>query len=147
MGLFTSRLTFGCQIWGGLPSGELRHLQKQQTNLAKIITGDWRQSQNEVLKKCNWLNVENLIKFHTMILFYNIRTRGEDGILKSKLTSRRMVIANDIPDYSENMLEIMKNSFIHRGIKTWNQLNTDIRSSLPSEFKGKLLRHLMAQQV
>ena len=146
MAIFTSRLTFGCQIWGGLTTGELRHLQKQQTNLAKIITGDWGLSEREVLKKCNWLNVENLIKYHTMVLFYNIRIGSEEGLLKSKITSRRMVIANDIPDYSENMNELLKNSFIYRGIRTWNNLDREIRGCSPKDFKGNLLKHLLSKQ-
>ena len=76
-GLFMSKLTYLMPLWGGCPKYLVNALQVMQNKAARYVT-----KQNvytpvkSLLLQCDWLSVQQMIFFHTVVLFYRTRERG-----------------------------------------------------------------------
>ena len=66
--LLESHLRYSDELWGSLSNTKLDHLQRLQTRARTLIEGSrlrdgWR---------CNWLSVQNLIKFDRAVMIYKM---------------------------------------------------------------------------
>ena len=77
-------------------------------------------------KKLNWLTVNQLIVYHTLLTVFKIRQCGEPEYLAKFLQddnrTERIIIPN-------TTLSLSLNSFVWRGAKQWNMLSLELRKS------------------
>ena len=142
--LLESHLRYSDELWGSLSNTKLDHLQRLQTRARTLIEGSrlkdgWR---------CNWLSVQNLIKFDRVVMIYKIMNGLCPDNLRGRLVTRSQISSYqtrnqlDIDTPRQN-LEFSKNSFFYSGAKTWNEIPSEIRtSSTITLFKRKLKEFL-----
>ena len=88
--IFTSKLCYLIQVWGGTSEYLVRCLQVMQNKCAKAVTGmSWFTPTRVLLKKCNWMSVNQLVVYHTILTVH-----------KAILNENPLYIYNKI--YSEN---------------------------------------------
>ena len=97
----------------------------------------------------NWLSVSDIMQFDGAVMIYKIlNDLYRDGlrgrlVLRSQLSSysTRNQLDLDIPRLN---LEFSKNNFFYSGVKTWNDIPLQIRtSSTITTFKRKLKEFLL----
>ena len=142
--LLESHLRYSDELWGSLSNTKLDHLQRLQTRARTLIEGSrlkdgWR---------CNWLSVQNLIKFDRAVMIYKIINGLCPDNLRGRLVTRSQISSYqtrnqlDIDTPRQN-LEFSKNSFFYSGAKTWSEIPLEIRtSSTITIFKRKLKEFL-----
>ena len=142
-----SKLVYLMPLWGGCEKFLLRALQIVQNKAARSITKLGRFTPvKTLLQQCGWLSVNQLVFYHTVVLFFK-------------------TLQNQSPEYLFNMVEpnfkyqtrakddgkikpavhytpkndINIKSYRWRSIKCWNKLPPEViqASSLP-KFKMKL---------
>ena len=161
-GLFTSKLTFGLQVFGnvwGIPSLEVgqrrftsftkednRRLQVLQNKVLRLRTRiDYNIPTDTLVKSSGELSVQQLTAYHTLTTVYKA-VRMEKPVyhhekLKPKLPNRLGVFphrqANKITVQGE--LRLTQGGMMYRGAKLWNLLDQDLKNetSLP-QFKRKV---------
>ena len=70
-GIFCSKLIFQICLWGGTEEFLLNSLQVVQNNAARFVTRRGIYSSVEViLKECGWLNIRQLVFYHSVISIY-----------------------------------------------------------------------------
>ena len=76
-GLLMSKLIYLIPLWGGAGSGMLKMLQVAQNSAARYITrSSWYTPKTELMEKCNWLSVKQLIFDQTAIMTHKLRRTG-----------------------------------------------------------------------
>ena len=113
-------------------------IQVLQNKAARIVTHSplMGVSRNYIYDQLNWLTVNQLIQYHTLLTIYKIRRDKDPEFLYDILSDTN--IRGNIVIRNEN-LTLTRNSFTIRGPETWNLIPTDIRNE-PSlqKFKSKL---------
>ena len=142
--LIESHLRYANVIWGSIPSSKIKILQNLQDRARTIIErarikDDW---------SYNWLNVEQLIKFHRSTMTYKIMNRMCPESLWDKFPqislhsnyNTRNCKDIQIPRYN---LEYVKKGFHYSALTAWNSIPISIRE-LPTfpQFKRNLKTHL-----
>ena len=73
-GIVISQIIYVIQIWGGTNEYLLKMLQILQNKAARFVTKlDVFTSQETLLKQCGWLNVKQLVAYHSLVLVYKTR--------------------------------------------------------------------------
>ena len=73
-GLFNSVLTYCMPVWGGADKGGLQDLQVMQNRAAQLVLNSPpRSSRNSMYDKIDWLTINQLVSYHSMITVYKIR--------------------------------------------------------------------------
>ena len=146
--LFGGKLNYCMAVWGGLTQSQLKPLQALQHRAARLATNLNRFTPKDaLLKKCNWLSIENLVKKHTLRIMFAIRTNENIPYLNNFLGKRRRSLGSTIPVYDGDQTESYKRSFVPRAIKNWNSLPDEIRHTQPKFFKKRLHKHLLEIQT
>ena len=144
-GIFNSVLVYCLPLFGGCDKGELNSLQVLQNKAAQIVTrSPPRSVRNSMFDKLDWLSVNQLVAYHTLIQVYKIRSCREpeylSEILRNDNRNGNIIIPN-------SDLSLAKKSFSFRGAQLWNSLPVQIRSCLKiSQFK-KASRKWVKDQV
>ena len=125
-GIFNSVLIYCLPLFGGCDKGELGDLQVLQNKAAQIVTrSPPRSVRNVMYDKLDWLTVNQLIAYHTLIQVFKIRNSREpeylSGILRNDNRNGHIAIPN-------SDLTLAMKSFTFRGAKLWNSLPAHIRS-------------------
>ena len=125
-GMFNSVLGYCLPLFGGCNMGDLRNLQVLQNKAAQIITHSPRHAnRNSMYDYLDWLTVNQLVRYFTLLSVFRIRISGEPEYLAACLnnTNRngRIIVPN-------TRLSLYKNSFRIRGSTNWNALPESIRS-------------------
>ena len=69
--LIMSRLVYLINIWGNTTSNLIQKAQIVQNVAARMVTGHKRTTrQKTLLKDCNWLNMEDLTEYHSLVMFW-----------------------------------------------------------------------------
>ena len=93
-------------------------------------------NKNEIFNKINWLTVNQLIIYHTLLTVYKIRKTQEPEYLHAVL-SRENIRNNIIIENTD--LTLMRKSFTYRGSVCWNELPLQIKSiDNADKFKSSL---------
>ena len=98
-GIFNSVLVYCLPLFGGLDIGDLKDLQIMQNRAAQIVThSPPRAHRSPVYDNLQWLTVNQLIFYHSVISIFKIRKSGEPehlaGIFCKDSRNRRILIPN-----------------------------------------------------
>ena len=134
-GIFMSKLTYLIALWGGCGTVLKRSLQIIQNKVARSVTRlDWSTPSEVLLQQVDWLSVNQLIFFHSVILVYKvIQTQTPKYLHKMFDTpytyDTRQARGGQIRFVVKPRMELGKNSFRCRGANQFNQLPDVIRAS------------------
>ena len=139
-----SHLRYANEVWGSLPKTKLDTLQRLQDRARAII-------ENARLKdnwSCDWLSVENIIRFDRSVMVYKISNKLSPENLWGKCQQRSSQ-CNYATRYCKDLqiprpnTEHAKKSYQYSTVAIWNTIPTDIRE-LPTIgcFKKKLKEFL-----
>ena len=85
-GIFSSKLCYLIQLWGGCQDYLLRALQVVQTRAARTVCKEpWFTPTRTLLTKCNWLSVRQLVFYQTAIMAHNVMKTGLPAYLGRKM--------------------------------------------------------------
>ena len=136
-GIFNSVLGYCLPLFGGCNVSEVKDLQVLQNKVAQIITHSPPFAiRNRMFDELDWLTVNQLVRYFTLLAVYRIRSTGEPEYLASIFcnTNRneKIVVQN-------TRLTLLKKSFTIRGACNWNALPENIRNiSQISLFKKEI---------
>ena len=97
-----------------------------QNKAARLIThSNTKTNRKEMFAQLDWLTVNQLVFYHTVLATFRIRTSEEPEYLYAIMSrdnrSDRIIIPN-------TTLSLAKRSFCYRGAAQWNSLPPGIRS-------------------
>jgi hypothetical protein len=136
-GLFNSVLGYCLPLHGGCDMGEIRDLQVLQNKAAQLVThSPPRAVRNLMYDRLDWLTVNQMVRYHTLLAVFRIRMTREPEYLAASLCndnrSGRIIVQN-------TRLTLAKKSFKIRGACNWNALPVEIRSlSKIGDFKKQV---------
>ena len=135
--LFNSVLGYCIPLYGGCDLGELRDLQVLQNRAAQLVThSPPRAVRKPMYDMLDWLTVNQLLRYHTLLAVYRIRVSKEPEYLASSLCNDNR-LGKIIVQITR--LTLAMKSFKIRGACNWNALPEDIRNtSKIGVFKKKL---------
>ena len=127
-GIFNSVLVYCLPLFGGCDKADIHSLQVLQNKAAQIVTrSPPRSVRKPMFDKLDWLSVNQLIAYHTLLQIYKIRSTREpeymSEILRKDNRNGHIVVTN-------TELTLAKKSFSFRGSQLWNSLPDNIRNSL-----------------
>ena len=126
-GIFNSVMVYCLPLFGGMDIGDLKDLQIMQNRAAQIVTNSplSRAHRSPMYDHLEWLTVNQLIFYHSVITIFKIRKNGEPehlaGIFYKDSRNRRILI----PNWN---LSLGQKSFRIRGAENWNMLPLDVRT-------------------
>ena len=158
-GLFTSKLTYGIQIFGnvwGLPTMDAenrkfssftkednRRLQVLQNKVLRLKTGLDRYTPTNLLVKISEeLSVQQLTAYHTLMTVFKAIRFKKPLYLFNKLELRQPIDNQVFPHrqlnnvYIKAGLTISRGGTLFRGAKLWNLLSDDLKTEI-SQVKFK----------
>ena len=125
-GLFNSVLGYCLPLFGGCDTGEVQALQILQNRAAQIVTcSPPRAKRHLMYDTLDWLTVNQLIVYHTLLAVYRVRLTGEPEYLAKSLC--RDNIKGHIM-IKPTRLSLLQKSFTFRGACAWNELPSSIRT-------------------
>ena len=115
-------LCYCLPVFGGCTKSDLNSLQIQQNRATQIVLNlSARSNRDSMLTKLEWLTVNQLIVYHTLITVFKVRQTKEPEYLakclcrESRVGTNRIIVENP-------KLELVKKSFTYRGSVQWNSL-------------------------
>ena len=125
-GIFNSVMVYCLPLFGGMDIGDLKDLQIMQNRAAQIVThSPPRAHRSPMYDQLQWLTVNQLIFYHSVITIFKIRKSGEPehlaGIFSQDSRNRRILI----PNWN---LSLGHKSFRIRGSENWNMLPLNVRT-------------------
>ena len=120
-GVFNSVLCYCLPLFGGCNISEVQSLQTRI-----VLNLPPRSSRQSMFDKLNWMTVNQLIAYHTLIAVYRIRNSQEPEHLASQLRNdnyRGNIIVKN------SQLGLYKKSFVPRGSTLWNKLPEELKNS------------------
>ena len=125
-GMFNSVLVYCLPLHGGCDLGEIRDLQILQNRAAQLVThSPHRAVRKPMYDRLEWLTVNQLVRYHTLLAVYRIRMSREPEYLAAGLCNDnkfgKIIVQN-------TRLSLAKKSFVIRGACNWNALPVQIRS-------------------
>ena len=124
-GIFTSVMVYCLPLFGGMQISQMKDLQVLQSQAARIVChAPPRTKRADLFKRLNWLSVNQLVSYHTVIQVFKIRYHRDPEYLASilGLNGRNGRIRTQNP-----ILSSAANSFCFRGTGLWNQLPEQLR--------------------
>ena len=78
-GIFSSKLFYGAEIWGGAPGYIIKKIKHLQLDAARLVNGPkaTRWSATTLLKSVNWLSIDNIAKLTSAKLTQKILTTSQ----------------------------------------------------------------------
>ena len=125
-GLFNSVLGYCLPLFGGCDVGEIRSIQVLQNKAAQMVThSPPRAVRNKMFDDLDWMTVNQLVRYFTLLAVFRIRTTGEPEYLAASMSNDniygKLIVQN-------TKLTLAKKSFKIRGACNWNALPDSIRS-------------------
>ena len=85
-GLFNSVLCYCLPVFGGSTNGEIDKLQVLQNRAAQLaLNAPPRTHRNDMFDKLDWMTVQQLVSYHTLIAVFRIRLKGAPEYLAKQL--------------------------------------------------------------
>ena len=134
--LLMSKLTYLMPIWGGATPNHISKVQIVQNKIARWVTGKRKRTRiKELLQACDWMSINNMIRFHSTLMIWKMVQTRKPGHLSAKLN----IEADNLINITEPRLQFTGRSLINRGASTWNDLPPEIRSIVNNgAFKRRL---------
>ena len=132
-------------LFGGCNAVDLKDLQILQNKIAQIVTHSPRYaSRNGMYDYLDWLTVNQLVRYFTLVAVFRIRISGEPEYLASCLTNTNRNGKIIVPI---TKLTLYKNSFKIRGSNNWNVLPETIRNVTQIGTFKRLIKAWIKQNV
>ena len=133
-GLIISTLNYVIQVYGCCSDYLLTFLQVLQNKAARHVTRlPWRTSTSTLLNQCGWLSVRQLVRFHSLVLLYKIKTEKSPKYLYDQLSKEypntRLSAGGALLGRKKVRTGTAKRSFLPRTIEDWNGLPNQLRES------------------
>ena len=134
-GIFCSKLIFQICLWGGTEDYLLDALQVVQNKAARCVAKKDRYTPiKTLLNQCGWLNVRQLVYYHSVILIHKVLQSGYPKYIHSRLATQypyntRLAQSDSVrmgPDF-KSKLEVTEKSFINRATNSYNRIPQKIR--------------------
>ena len=136
-GIFNSVLIYCLPLFGGCDKTEINALQVLQNKAGRIVTrSPPRSPRNAMFDRLEWLSVNQLVAYHTLISVFKIRSTGEPEVLALSLKNDNVNGHIHLP---KRNLGLAEKSFTFRGAKLWNSLPSSMRQAYKiGSFKKEL---------
>lgn len=144
-GIFWGKMCYGLELYAGQNKSTIKQLQMLADKCVKIVTG--QRASKEMMDRCKWLSIENMLKKQTIMTIFKIRTEQQPDYLLKLIMNDRAAVSSKIPHYDTIQSIDLKNSFISRATIEWNKLPQEIRETPPKKFKKALTKYLRSQQL
>ena len=146
-GVFNSVLCYCLPLFGGCNSSDLKCLQVQQNKAAQIVVSmPPRSHRDNMYDRLNWLTVNQLVVYHTLVSVHRIRQTEQPEYLADILCKTSRQVSSGII-VENNKLGLARKSFTIRGAQQWNKLTSSLRMEQKlSKFK-KGLKKWIAENV
>ena len=134
-----SVFTYMIAVWGGTEGYIIRAAQVLQNKAARIVTKlGWFTSQRVLLQQTNWLSINQMIFYHTILHVWRARKDRRPEYLSEMFSSdyahqTRVVTAGNLR-VPEMETSLAKRGIRVRGATMWNSLPTVLKG-----YTGKLL--------
>ena len=146
-GIFMSKLIYLMPLWGGCEKYLLQSLQVIQNKAARVVTKLVYDTPTEkLLNQCNWLSVNQLMVFHSLILVFKTLQNKSPIYLYDRIVGSfhysyktRFSKENKAGPRFAAKHQISNRSFQWRATSQWNMLPKEIQKieKLP-KFKKSL---------
>ena len=124
-------------------------LQVLQNKAARSVTKlPWRTSTDTLLSQCGWLSVKQLVKFHSLVLLFKVKTDKKPVYIFNHIGTQAgrntrqeadRISANFLKDARNLETGTARKTFIPRTVDDWNELPDEIRAAVSQQvFKRKL---------
>ena len=124
-GIFGSVMLYCLPLIGGCSKTEINNLQILQNRAAQVITRQPPRSNRDAMyDKLDWLSVNQLVSYHTLLQVHRVRYNQEPEYLYRHLGGNGRSSRIPIPRLS---LTLTKESFMYRGAHLWNSIPSRIR--------------------
>ena len=125
-GIFDSSLVYCLPLFGGCERADLNSLQVLQNKVAQIVL-KFPPRSNRILMydKLDWLTINQLIDYHTLLSIFRIRSCKEPEYLAAIFSNEN---ANGRVILPKPNLELAEKSFCIRGAKLWNSLPRSLKT-------------------
>ena len=144
-GLFNSALGYCLPLYEGCNIADIKDLQILQNKIAQIVTHSPRYAnRNGMYDYLDWLTVNQLVRYFTLVAVFRIRISGEPEYLASCLTNTNRNGKIIVPI---TRLTLYKNSFKIRGSCNWNGLPETIRNVTQIGTFKRLIKTWIKQNV
>ena len=135
-GIFISRLSYLMPLWGGCQKFLINALQTMQNRAARYVTKkDVYTPVKTLLTQCGWLSVQQMVFYHTVVLFYKTRQSEVPAALynmasidyaystRAKVKGMYKVVSSiKVPS------DLAVRSYRWRSVQQWNMLPTDVKT-------------------
>ena len=125
-GIFNSTMNYCISLFGGMGKQNCNSIQILQNRAARFVCNLPPQtSRTELFTRVGWLTVNQMIRYHTLVLVYKIRRANDPEYLAKHLCrdNRNQLIM--IPKHTQALFD---DSFCQRGSSHWNQLPFHLRT-------------------
>ena len=132
-GIVISKLTYLIQLWGSFEKYLIHSLQVLQNRAARSVTGkSWFTPTRRLLQDCNWLSVNQLIFYQTVIQTHKVLVSGIPIYFSQRMSSQhpyrtRQAAGGSIWRGGEE--NTGKGSFSQRGAQMYNSIPPHIRNA------------------
>ena len=163
-GIFMSKLIYLMPVWKGCEDYLVSALQVCQNKVARSITKLDKYTPTKVLLlQCGWLNVRQLMSYHSLVLMHKTIKEKKPAYLYKKVTSgsgqaetrQAAVVTATLaaagvhgpPSIDSSELEVTRKSWCWSSVYEYNQLPLDIRmeanlQSFKTRLKQWVLEHV-----
>ena len=126
-------------LFGGADKTEIKKLQVMQNKAAQLVLKcPPRTNRKLMYDRLNWLTINQLVVFHTLLMVYKIRKTKEPEYMASLLCTESRNNRIMIPN---TKLSLAIDSFFWRGANDWNKLPQSLRQMEKfNEFKGEVFQ-------
>ena len=154
-GIFISKIIYLVTLWGGSSSFLIKMVQVVQNKAARCVT---RRGIDEpvrnILKQCNWLSVNQLIEYHSVLTVYKTLVSNYPVYLRNKITSdfprNTRQASQGFLRPAENKsanLSLTTSSFRWRGLQSFNRLPFELRTERKLEKFKKEVKKWISNNI
>ena len=140
-----NRLSYLIVVWGNSTETTLRKAQVVQNIAGRFVTGQGkRMRQQEIMKECNWLTMEELTRYCSLVqLWKATRLQKPDYLWSCLQEDEGDRLSTEIP-----RLQLTSNAFRCNSVRQWNQMSSSLRTENSlGHFKTNLKKEIIANRV
>ena len=135
--LILSRLIYGISLWGNTTANQKMKVQVVLNRAARFILDKPKKTrQTELMTQCNWLNVNELTRYHSLLQMWKVIRLQ----VPKYLVDRFRVDGEDRVDTNPPRLQLTELSWRCATSESWNNLPTTLREERSMRCFKKCLR-------
>ena len=145
-GIFMSKLCYLITVWGGCQEYLLSALQIVQNEAMRAVCKRGRRYPIvKLLEETNWLNVRQLVFYHSVMQAWKVLNTRQPSYLHNRLVGNRpryadrLAAAGSLVQGRRPRLQLIESSWRWRTAQYWDKIPRDIRETRQvNVFKTKL---------